>query len=336
MDPDRSVKNAIMMGLADRPGGNMTARLLLALTALYVEKDTHSPEEQQQYAELALRLIERVDDGTRSSVAGILRGHDDAPAAVCARLALVPPITEDTATAVTKPLEASPAELAQSDAASASADAPVAVIAATSDETELEAFFAAPADERRRRLALLPSDSDAAGPAAPAPHEADRLYAALDAAALEGRIGEFIREFGRRLAASRSLCERIVNDPWGEPIVVAARAADMPIAVLQRVLLLVNPAVSHSVQRVYDLTDLYHALDRGAAAALFARWRVAAPADTEAENPPPSERAITGLRDLSSAGLRSRFGALTARVQGESLSSRPDPGSAARRDLRSR
>ena len=39
--------NKILMGLADRPGEDMTARLLLALTALYVERPTHTGEEEQ-------------------------------------------------------------------------------------------------------------------------------------------------------------------------------------------------------------------------------------------------------------------------------------------------
>ena len=90
-------------------------------------------------------------------------------------------------------------------------------------------------------------------------------YERLDAAALQGRIGEFIREFERLLDLPRGLCERIINDPTGEPIVVAAMAVHMPIAVLQRILLLVNPAVGHSVERVFDLTNLAYDLDRGAA-----------------------------------------------------------------------
>ena len=66
-------------------------------------------------------------------------------------------------------------------------------------------------------------------------HCAGRLRA-LDATALQGRIGEFIHEFERLLDLPRGLCERIINDQCGEPIVVAAVAMHMPIAVLQRIL----------------------------------------------------------------------------------------------------
>lgn len=333
MDFENTAKNEIMMGLADRPGGDMTARLLLALTVLYTEKPVHSPEEQEQYVVLALRLIDRVDEATRDTVAGILRSHAAVPDEVLRRLAVAPSRTDGDPdrTAAVKIAAAAPAEPTMVPTA------PQAV----PDETQLgDAFFAAPAAERRRLLSLLAPDPGAVAGTAnmpSTPDEAERFYADLDAAALEGRVGEFIREFERRLALPKSLCERIVNDPSGEPMAVAARAANMPIAVLQRVLLLINPAVSHSVQRVYDLTDLYHGLDRGAAIGLLAMWRAQAkPNDTAASAQAAAERKSAGLRDLSSTGLRSRFGALTARVQGQSVSPRSDPESVARRDLRSR
>jgi hypothetical protein len=340
VDSENAAKNEIMMGLADRPGGDMTARLLLALTVLYTEKPVHSPEEQQQYVELALRLIDRVNVATRETVAGILRGHAAAPAEVLRRLDVSPSRAdvEPDRTAAVEIATAAPAGPVAMPAEPAIASA---ATQAVPDDAQLgDAFFAAPAAERRRLLSLLAPDPGAVAEAVnlPAtPGEAQRFYADLDTAALEGRIGEFIREFERRLALPKSLCERIVNDPSGELMAVAARAANMPIAVLQRVLLLVNPAVSHSVQRVYDLTDLYHGLDRGAAIRLLAMWRAQAkPNDTTAGLQAAAERKSAGLRDFSSAGLRSRFGALTARVQGQPVSPRSDPESAARRDLRSR
>jgi hypothetical protein len=330
VDFENSAKHEIMMGLADRPGDSMTARLLLALTVLYTEKPAHSPEEQRQYVELAMRLIDRVDDPTRTTVAGILRSHAAAPAEVLNRLSLSPSRTDGGSdrTPVAGSEPSAPADTAAPAEPTVAAAAPQPV----PDEAQLgDVFFAAPAAERRRLLALLPPNPGAAMDATGipvAPEDAERFYAALDAAALEGRIGEFIREFERRLALPKSLCERIVNDCAGEPIVVAARAANMPIAVLQRVLLLVNPAVSHSVQRVYDLTDLYHRLDRGAAITLLALWRAQAKPNDVATSPQATER--------KPAGLRSRFGALTERVQNQAVSPRSDPESAARRDLRSR
>ncbi len=74
-----------LLGLADRPGNDIRARLLLALTALYVERATHTEEERLQYAELAQRLIDVVDETTRSAVAGILREHPTAPIEISRR-----------------------------------------------------------------------------------------------------------------------------------------------------------------------------------------------------------------------------------------------------------
>ena len=138
-----------------------------------------------------------------------------------------------------------------------------------------EAFFAATAAGRRELLALIAKEC--AGQDAPVGDQPPADFKRLDAAVLEGRVGELIREFERTLDLPRSLCERIVNDPLGEPIVVAAAAARIPIAVLQRILLLINPAVSHSVERVFDLTNLYYELDRRAADRLMSLWREAAP-----------------------------------------------------------
>jgi hypothetical protein len=69
-----------------RPSADMTPRLLLALTALYVQRPTHTAQEQQQYSELALRLIDKVEAATRTAVAGILQRHPDAPADIVERL----------------------------------------------------------------------------------------------------------------------------------------------------------------------------------------------------------------------------------------------------------
>jgi hypothetical protein len=322
-----SGNNDILKGLAAHPGADMTARLLLALTALYADKRDHGVEEQQHYGELALRLIDRVDATTRATVADMLRDHGQVPAEIRARLGLPQAARVDDHGAVGEPGAQPPATTL--DATTAVDPSP----AASEPATLGEAFFAASPAERRRLLALLPADPDADLAGMPTtPEDAQHLYAGLDAAALQGRIGEFIREFERCLAVPRTLCERIVNDGSGEPMVIAAKAAHMPVAVLQRLLLLVNPAVGHSVQRVFDLTDLYHDVDRGAAIRLLALWRAEAkpkPARPQAPEHQP-------LRDHSVAGLRARFGVLGERIQRRGVSSRPDPGNAARRDLQSR
>jgi hypothetical protein len=345
--------NKILMGLADRPGADMTARLLLALTALYVERPTHTGEEEQQYVELVLRLIDKVDATARAKVADLLRGHAGAPAEILARLdaapsacATPPDGAVEVATA-DSPAEPAAAERAAVTPASSShgavpphrepGDTPAAAPLA-----ELgEAFFAGSAAERRQvlsQIAALAADEDGASPQPTGPDDA-RAFAGLDAAAMEGRIGEFLREFERLLSIPKSLCERILNDRSGEPMVIAAKAANMPIAVLQRILLLVNPAVSHSVQRVFDLSDLFHDFEQRTAVKLLSLWRARA-RDMEATmKSEPSDNGSVGLRNGS--GMRSRFGALADRIRvqdgsGKGVSAPLAPGNAARRDLRSR
>ena len=338
----KSTSGDILTGLGDQPGADMTARLLLALTALYAQRPAHTIEEQQQYIELALRLTDKVDAATRTAVADILQRHPDAPAEVLERLGGPQFLRDGDPGGGPHPEHDQHSKRNQHLAAGERRPRPApsepasSILQHTLVTPEFgEAFFAAPPAERRRLLSLMASggrDSQAAS------EEDERIYERLDVAALHGRIGEFTREFERLIDIPKSLCERILNDPSGEPMVVAAKASGMPIAILQRILLLVNPAVSHSVQRVYDLTELYHVLDRGAARNLLALWRTQArPNDPIPETGPAAgERKPGALRDTSVASLRSRFGALTERLQGPAVNARSGPGNAVRRGLRSR
>ena len=70
----------------------------------------------------------------------------------------------------------------------------------------------------------------------------------LEAAALQRNAGEFSRMLERALGISRELAERVARDHSGEPIVVAAKALGMTAAVLQRILLFLNPVIGQSVE----------------------------------------------------------------------------------------
>jgi hypothetical protein len=313
-----------LIGLADRPGNDIKARLLLALTALYVERATHSDEEKQQYAELAARLIDVVDETTREIVVTVLRDHPTAPIEISGR-----PPQNATPAPASAPTVASPRLVG---VVPALAVAPAPAPEAPAPAQWGEAFFAANAAARRELLAVIAKACEGQG-TMPAHEVASADCERLDAAALHGRIGELIREFERALHLPRGLCERILNDPTGEPVVVAAMAARIPIAVLQRILLLVNPAVGHSVQRVFDLTNLFYELDRGAAVRLMSLWRDKARSD-EARSPPSPVRVAAETE--RPAGMRARFGALSDRIQDRSVTSLSDRESGVRRDLRSR
>src|SRR5580704_4687088 len=77
-------------GLTDigmRGGVDMRPTLLRVLTDLYVQKLTHTPDEERHYTELALRLLEAVDMPTRAAVATRLARHLSPPARVIQFLA---------------------------------------------------------------------------------------------------------------------------------------------------------------------------------------------------------------------------------------------------------
>jgi hypothetical protein len=271
----------------DQPGADVTARLLFALTALYVQRSNHTAEEQRQYTELALRLIDKAGLATRAAIAARLQHHPDAPPAVVARLAQVDSEQVDS----------------ESESESSTPQPAVPAVRQPAPPTlEFgEAFFAAAPPERRRML----SEIAVTDVGETAPGNGRRFHVRIDTAPWHGRTGAFARDFARLIDAPKSLCDRILSDPSGEPLVVAARATGMPVAVLQRILLLVCPATNHSVQRVYELTELHRFLDGGAAHALLAAWRDAASSDGGTPQTPAAP--VTNLR--------ARLSALNARIE---------------------
>src|SRR5579872_7135839 len=77
-------------GLTDiglRGGVDMRPTLLRVLTDLYVQKLTHTADEERHYSELALRLLEAVDVPTRIAVAARLGRHLSPPPRVAEFLA---------------------------------------------------------------------------------------------------------------------------------------------------------------------------------------------------------------------------------------------------------
>src|SRR5947199_1883689 len=73
--------------LARRDGVDIRPTLVRVLTDLYVQKPSHSAEEERHYTELALRLIDSVDLATRMTIAKKLGAYAGAPPAVARRLA---------------------------------------------------------------------------------------------------------------------------------------------------------------------------------------------------------------------------------------------------------
>jgi hypothetical protein len=244
-----------------QPNGSVDIRptLLRAMVDLYVQKQTHTEQEEQHFTKLALRLIDLVDAETRMIVANKIAGYPTAPAAVRQRLLkeLISLKAPDAAYAEPNPL-------------TDNAPAPA--------EELSELFFASNAEERRLILenlpyALLP-------PAAPiAPGIAHEAINRLEAAALGHNSELFARELERVFVISRAQARRLYEDPLGEPIVVTAAALGMPTTTLQRILLCLAPTISQSVQRVYELALLHEELEPDAALRLIAIWQASNPAE---------------------------------------------------------
>lgn len=241
-----------LVDLACRDGVDVRPTLLRVLTDLYVQKPTHSGDEVTQYVELALGLVDTVDDATRAAVAASLSRYPAAPPAVLAKLGVS--------------MTAAPAVKAEPEIEAARPTAAEDV----DTGSLVELFFSASSEDRR--IILLNLDA-AAGPVPRMRPVTAEVLKHIENVALQRKSAEFSRALSSALNIPRILAERIARDPFGEPIVVAAKALGMKAAVLQRILLFLNPSVGQSVQRVYDLADLFDALSREAAEIMLAIWR---------------------------------------------------------------
>jgi hypothetical protein len=134
------------------------------------------------------------------------------------------------------------------------------------------------ADSEGRRMILLNLSYADLEPAEPiAPHLAQEAIRRLEMAALTHNNDGFAQEVERSLRINRTLARRLVEDEFGEPILAIAQVLGMPADVLQRILLCLNPAISHSVLRVYELSTLYEELDPQSSLQLVAIWQAAHP-----------------------------------------------------------
>jgi len=351
----------------DRRGVDIRPTLLRVITDQYLHSPTHTPDEERQYTELALRLIDETDIATRAAVSARLAPHACAPRPIILQLArdvlevadpvlrlsprltpadleaivtergpsyaeiisrrglpepapapvAPPPTPPPPRLAVTPPAapkvapvrqDASPPAVVVAPArqqaprpaaeaappASAKVEEPPAVVGkppvsapavAKSAEPKpdreaqelCELFFAADALERRlilTSLDYLPNTP----PKLPSTLQRADVWR-LESAALQHNTDAVVRDLKRMLGLSHKQARRIVNDEMGEPIVVAAKALELPADMVQRMLLFMNPRVGQSVDRVYELAALYGDFSVEAARHLIAILRNADPPD---------------------------------------------------------
>lgn len=253
-----------LVDLACRDGVDVRPTLLRVITDLYVQKPSHSDNETTQYVELALGLIDAVDEPTRAVVAATLSRYPSAPEAVVNKLnaAIATPRASLALPSVAFGEDIRPRQLAPEPAVT------------EADDDLIEAFFTASRDERRLILLNLDAVADGARPLTVSPD----IIGQLETAALKSHQAEFARLLATVLRIRRELADRIVRDPSGEPIVIVAKALGIQAAVFQRILLCLNPAVGMSVDRVFDLAILYDEISVAAAAHMVSIWHELAPA----------------------------------------------------------
>jgi uncharacterized protein (DUF2336 family) len=337
--------------LARRDGVDIRPTLLRVLTDLYVQRPAHSAEEERHYTELALRLIDAVDVATRATVARKLSFYPNAPLAVMRRLArdvievaepvLVqsPVLTDLEHAAIIRDFGLGhAAAIARRHAGAPESPPPAAEVAparlvagpASEEPADLELaalFFSADGAERRVLLMNLADAETGATPMSARP--ALTAVPRLEAAALARDAAKFAMVLEQMLGLAREPAARIVEDASGEPLLVALKALETPSVVVQRVLLFLNPAIGHSVQRVFDLASLYERLSARAAARIIASLRAGEPgrprrgahqpvyADDEASR----GRRGTGVRRPSAAS-ETRAGARDEKPAGSSQKTR--------------
>jgi hypothetical protein len=301
-------------------GIDMRPTLLRVLTDLYLQRPTHSLEDERYYTELALRLVDATDVPTRAALAQRLATYPSAPRPVIERLArdvieVAGPVLAHSTCLGPAELEAIAEDCGGAHALIIKARPPVAAPAARATNTagdtlaeseacELsELFYAAGAPERR--LILINLDYSPLTPLQPVSSMQRGDIWRLESAVLQHNFEAVVREFERSLGISRAQARRMINDELGEPIMVAAKAMNLPSDVLQRMLLFMKPRVGQSVGRMYDLAELYSEISVDAARRLIGIWRDAERAEIKRARHEPvawrtaAENARRALSEIS-------------------------------------
>jgi len=274
-------------GLADiglRSGLDMRPTLIRVLTDLYVQKLSHTADEERHYTELALRLLDGVDMPTRAAVAVRLAKHLSPPLRVIQYLVNdLPEVAAPLRGHARLQPSAQPAEPASPPMATAPAVEDTAPVESPAQVEPIEhepvtdlrgAMDSTTAAEHERRLILL--NLHVAAPLSPGQVVVLRdpgIAQRLETAALGNHREDLAKQLAEALRIPREQARRIVRDDHGEPIVVAVKALGISRDVVYRLLMFVNPAVGHSVERVHALAMLYDEITAQAAEGMVAIWQ---------------------------------------------------------------
>lgn len=287
-----------LMTLSRREGVDIRPTLLRVLTDLYVQTADHTRDEERQFAELASRLIDEVDDATRAAVRSRLAIYPNTPHEIAWKLQLKRPQTEAPAPVARhdrsrreETFELDPAAdleiVSEPEVSVAPAMTPAPTMSMQPDDAAqlIEMFLAADSVHRAQMLHGL-TDTPLKPSTPVDPRRATRAVAALEQAAMTADSAGFAAELADALILTSRVTAQIVNEPGGEPLACALKALGMPGESYQRVLLFLNPSLGASVMEVYRLARLYEVIELRTALIMLAAWRGAALAATRAKYRP--------------------------------------------------
>lgn len=284
-----------LMALSRREGVDIRPTLLRVLTDLYVQTDNHTHDEERQFAELASRLIDEVDDATRAAVRARLAIYPSTPREVAWKLRLSHADEHPAATRNNPPQfeqtfgidPASDLEIVSGpeEPAAPVLSPPIMSMQPNDAAKLIEMFLASDARHRAQILHSLPETPLKPSPSVD-PRRAVRARAILEQAAMAADAARFVDELADALILTPRVAAQIVNEPGGEPLACALKALGMASESYQRVLLFLNPALGASVMDVYRLARLYDIIELRAALIMLAAWRGATLAATRAKYRP--------------------------------------------------
>jgi hypothetical protein len=277
------------LDLVDGNAADMCARLLRTLTDLYLQRPTHTPEDERYYTELALRLIDAAALSERAALAARLASYPSAPRPVLERLArdaieAAGPILAhsphlrwpESESIAEEPTGIDAQSIGTEPSAARPATHGAGPVAAASELSEV--FYRATAPERRLILINLHYAPFCRSQRLPGVQGTDIWR--LEAAALRRNPQTLTQELKRLLSVSAGQAWRILYDPLGEPIVVAAKAIDLSNTVLHCLLPALSLWVGQWADRVNALVQLHREISTDAACRLVAIWRDAAQAES--------------------------------------------------------
>lgn len=212
-----------LMTLSRREGVDIRPTLLRVLTDLYVQTSDHTLDEERQFAELATRLIDEVDDATRAAVRARLAIYPNTPREIAWKLQLKytankqPAVLEDDEHVLLDDTFIDPAadiEIVSEPEAPMAPAMPAPTLSMQPDDAAklIEMFLAA--DKSHRAQMLRGLTDTPLKPSTPVdPRRAARAVTALEQAALAVDSAGFAAELADALILTSKVATQIVNEP---------------------------------------------------------------------------------------------------------------------------